>query len=345
MKLWDFIKEKIAAILVEGVAIFFVAALLSLLDVGLYTVLFATVLLILAFLFSLVYEYGKKTQYYKSVLNSLDSLDQKYLLSELIEKPDFYDGAFFYEVLGSVSKSMNDKIAELQGESYDYREYIETWVHEIKTPIASSRLICDNNKSGVTQSLLEELREIEGYVEQALYYTRSNSVEKDYLIKKATLIEAVRSAVKKNASAFIQSKMSVYLSDLDSEVFTDVKWLDFILCQLISNAIKYRCEEGAKLDIFAREGESHVDLFIRDNGVGIPAQDIPRAFDKGFTGENGRRFGKATGIGLYLCKKLCKKLGLQIELNSKEGEGTIIQIRFPKSRMYLVDEQTRALEL
>ena len=341
MKLWDFLKEKLLFLLVEGGAVFFVGLLLYSLDLGAYLTFFVTVLLLLAFAFGLLYEYMKKNQYYKSVKNSLDSLDQKYLLSELLERPDFYDGVFFYEVLKTVSKAMNDKIAELQEETYDYREYIETWVHEVKTPIASSRLIIENNKNSVTQSLLEELLKIEGFVQQALYYARSNSVEKDYLIKSTPLLEAVRSAVKKNAPAFIQSRVSVYLNDLDGEVFTDVKWLDFILCQLISNAIKYRRKDNARLDIYARESEQSVSLFIRDNGIGIPPQDVDRVFDKGFTGENGRRHGKATGIGLYLCQKLCKKLGLDLELNSKVGEGTVVHIRFPKSRMYLLDEQAQ----
>lgn len=228
-------------------------------------------------------------------------------------------------------------MASYRRASNDYREYIETWVHEVKTPIASSRLMIENNKNEVTRSLETEISRIEGYVEQALFYTRSNSVEKDYIIKKVNLKEMISSCVKKNARALIESRISVQMQDLEEDVFTDAKWIDFIVGQILSNSIKYRRDQDPQIKIFAEKKENSIRLSICDNGIGIPPQDIRRVFEKGFTGENGRRFTRSTGMGLYLCKKLCEKLGLSISLTSQVGQGTLIEILFPKSKMFLLE--------
>ena len=149
------------------------------------------------------------------------------------------------------------------------------------------------------QGLEGELSRIEGYVEQALFYTRSNSVEKDYIIKKVNLKEMVSSCIKKNARALIESRISVQLQDLEEDVFTDAKWIDFIVGQILNNSIKYRREQDPRIKIFAEPRQNSIRLVISDNGIGIPAQDIQRVFEKGFTGENGRKFMRSTGCLLY----------------------------------------------
>ena len=214
----------------------------------------------------------------------------------------------------------------------DYKEYIELWIHEIKIPIATSKLIIENNKNEITKSIDEELDEIENYTEQALFYARSNTVNKDYVVTKSNLKEIVNGAILKSKRALLSNKICIELNDLEKEVFTDSKWATFIINQIIQNSIKYSKKEGKKVEIYTKANNENIILYIKDNGIGIKKGEITRVFEKGFTGENGRIINKkSTGIGLYLCQKLCNKLGLGIELNSEKNIGTEVKIIFPKS--------------
>lgn len=194
-------------------------------------------------------------------------------------------------------------------------------------------MIIENNKTNVTKSIDEELQRIENYIEQALFYARSNTVEKDYYIKKVKLRNIVYESIKKNKNVLIQEKVSMNLHDLDLEVSTDSKWIGFILNQIIGNSIKYKKVDcRLEIEIYAKQRKENAILYIKDNGIGIKEGEVTRVFEKGFTGTNGRLVGKkSTGIGLYLCKNLCNKLGIQIELNSILDEGTKVQLIFPKS--------------
>lgn len=192
-------------------------------------------------------------------------------------------------------------------------------------------MVIENNKNAITKSIDEELDKVENYIEQALFYARSNTVEKDYYIRKVVLKEIVNESIKKNKSSLIQEKISIDIHDLDIEVNTDNKWIVFILNQIIQNSIKYRKKENSVIEMYANQGKENVILYIKDNGIGIKQGEITRVFEKGFTGTNGRLSNKkSTGIGLYLCKKLCNKLGIGIELNSVQNEGTEVKLVFPK---------------
>ncbi len=192
-------------------------------------------------------------------------------------------------------------------------------------------MIIENNKNEVTKSIEQELEKIENYIEQALFYARSNTVEKDYYIKTAILKEIVNESIKKNKKQLMNEKISLDLHDLDIEVKTDNKWIVFILNQIVQNSIKYRKQDSTlEIEIYAQQGKNNNILYIKDNGIGIKKGEITRVFEKGFTGTNGRLSNKkSTGIGLYLCKKLCEKIGIAIELNSVQNEGTEIRIVFP----------------
>lgn len=193
-------------------------------------------------------------------------------------------------------------------------------------------MIVENNKSEITESINEELDKIDNYTEQALFYARSNTVEKDYYIKKVNLKELVNSVVIRNKKSLIQNNIGVEINGLEINVYSDVKWCAFILNQLIQNAIKYSKDDNRKIEIYTKENKDNVILYIKDNGIGIKASEVSRVFEKGFTGENGRRKGqKATGIGLYLCKKLCDKLSLGLELKSEENVSTEVSLTFPKN--------------
>lgn len=334
MSFWEFLKEKVILLFVHLAAVAFMAVLLLTLQVNTYAIVFLCGLFLLADACSIVLEYLKKFKYYRDLTETSEQLERKYLLSEMIDCPDFLEGKLFFEVLRHCNKSMSDEVAKYRQQSDDYREYIELWMHEVKTPIASARLILENNRSEWSAEVEQELDSVDYYLEQALFYSRSSSVEKDYIIKAQPIRDIVGSAVRKNARTLIRTGMTPELCLGDIEVYTDIKWTDFILTQLLVNASKYRSESPV-LRIVSQEEEQSVILSVEDNGIGISASDLPRVFEKGYTGVTGRSYAKSTGMGLYLCKMLCDKMGLGLSISSEQGKGTVIRIIFPKSAMFL----------
>lgn len=227
---------------------------------------------------------------------------------------------------------MTENVNQYKREQEEYKEYIELWIHEIKIPISTSKIIIENNKENWTKSVDEELDKIENYTEQALYYARSNMANKDYIITKTKLKEIINSSILKNKTALILNKISIELHDVEQEIYTDSKWATFIISQIIQNSVKYAKSENKKIEIYSCEKNNRVELYVKDNGIGIRKEEINKVFEKGFTGENGRKINKkSTGIGLYLCKKLCDKLGLGLALNSEKDIGTTVKITFPKN--------------
>ena len=333
MKFRDFIKEKILLIfLVLFVIVSSEILLLPYTQIGIFTSLYIAICPIIIIGIAIAVEYRKKKVFYNEFKNNLDELEDKYLISEIINTPDFIEGKILKKSMQETGKSMLENVNLYKRLQEDYKEYIELWIHEIKIPIATSKLIIENNKNEITKSIDEELDEIENYTEQALFYARSNTANKDYVVTKSNLQEIVNGAILKNKSTLLSSKTSIELHDLEQEVYTDSKWAVFIINQIIQNAIKYSKIKDRKIEIYAISKRENVVLYIKDNGIGIKKGEITRVFEKGFTGENGRTINKkSTGIGLYLCKKLCNKLGLGIELNSEKDIGTEVKIIFPKS--------------
>lgn len=206
-------------------------------------------------------------------------------------------------------------------------DFYTMWVHQIKTPIAAMHLILqdeDMDSMKLQDELEGELFKIEQYVEMVLSYLRMESDTTDYVIKKYSLEDIVKRVVRKYAKLFIRKKICVELDNLDREVITDEKWFSFALEQLLSNALKYT--NKGKISIYVNE---HDELVIEDTGIGIEEFDLPRIFEKGFTGYNGRRDRKSTGLGLYLCKTVLKNIGAGVRADSVKGKGTkmIIEIK------------------
>ena len=267
-----------------------------------------------------------------NLINTVENLDRKYLLPEVIEEPRFQEARIINDVLKQCNKSMHEKVKHYKDEQIEYREYIETWVHEIKTPIASAKLILENDNSNLSERINYEMKRVEGFIEQVLYYARSSDVSKDYIIKEFSLRSVVMKSVKSNSRDFINKNIKLDIRGIEGNIFSDEKWVEFIINQIIINAVKFSIPNEGKVSIYSKVNENNIILTIEDNGVGINEKDIDRVFEKGFTGENGRKFGKSTGIGLYLCKKLCDKLGIGISLNSKENIGIKVNIVFPQGK-------------
>ena len=333
MKFRDFIKEKMVLIIGIILALVSVEILLLAYHIGILVRLYIAIIVILVVVLAISIEYKRKKDFYNQVIKRMEDLNEKYLISEIIKTPNFIEGKILKGILQDTGKSMLENVNYYKNIQEDYKEYIELWIHEVKIPIAASKLIIENNKNEITKSIDEELDKVENYTEQALFYARSNAVEKDYIINKTNLKEIVNGAILKNKTTLLNEKVSIELTNLKSEeVYTDSKWAIFIVNQIIQNAIKYSKKEDKRIEISSKEKSDKVILYIKDNGIGIRKGEITRVFERGFTGENGRIIGqKSTGIGLYLCKKLCNKLGLGIELNSEKGEGTEVRIIFPKN--------------
>ena len=326
-----FFKEKAITILLLLFGIITIEIFLMAYNVGMFIKIYIPLIIMGLYITSIIIEYFKRKKFYNNLLNMLEELDEKYLITEIIKTPNFLEGQIFKNSLEQIDKSMLENVNKYKYMTEDYKEYIELWIHEIKIPIATSKMVIENNKNAITKSIDEELDKVENYIEQALFYARSNTVEKDYYIRKVFLKEIVNESIKKNKSSLIQEKISIDIHDLDIEVNTDNKWIVFILNQIIQNSIKYRKKENSVIEIYANQGKENVILYIKDNGIGIKQGEITRVFEKGFTGTNGRLSNKkSTGIGLYLCKKLCNKLGIGIELNSVQNEGTEVKLVFPK---------------
>ena len=326
-----FFKEKAITILLLLFGIITIEIFLMTYNVGMFIKIYIPLIIMGLYMISIIIEYFKRKKFYDNLLNMSEELDEKYLITEIIKNPNFLEGKIFKNTLEQIDKSMLENVNKYKYMTEDYKEYIELWIHEIKIPISASKMVIENNKNAITKSIDEELDKVENYIEQALFYARSNTVEKDYYIRKVVLKEIVNESIKKNKSSLIQEKISIDIHDLEIEVNTDNKWIVFILNQIIQNSIKYRKKENSVIEIYANQGKENVILYIKDNGIGIKQGEITRVFEKGFTGTNGRLSNKkSTGIGLYLCKKLCNKLGIGIELNSVQNEGTEVKLVFPK---------------
>ena len=337
MTLSALLKEKLPHLLGLVFVLLFTAALLFLLRVPPSATIFLCLVIALCVLLPLGGEIARKLRFYRDMEGRLDALNEKYLLAEVMVEPGFPEGEFLFSTTRTMGSSMAEAVGDARRDMGEYREYIETWIHEVKTPIAAARLCLENHPGPLADSVEDSLFQIEGYVEQALFYARSGAVDRDYAVRALPLNQAVSAALRRYARPLIEAGFRVELGDLDAVVCSDGKWVEFILGQLISNSLKYRAS-SPKL-VFSQEVKRDgVVLSLLDNGPGIPPEDLPRVFDKGFTGANGRLLStRSTGLGLDLCKKLCARLGLGLSLSCPPGGGTLAALTFPLGRFHLAE--------
>ena len=241
----------------------------------------------------------------------------------------------YRELLRRSNKAVLEEIRRKEDEQREYKEFIESWVHEAKNPITAMELLCENMENEREQPQIRrmrlELSKVEGQVDKVLYYARMEQVWKDYLIARTDLRKLVLGAVQKNRLAFQDRKMQVKIEMESCFVSTDEKWALFILDQIFSNCIKYSRDENGCVRIFSETGKNKVKLSVEDNGIGIRSEELGRVFEKGFCGTNGRSGRYSTGIGLYLTKKLCDRLGMGIRIESEYGQYTRVWLQFPES--------------
>lgn len=330
-----FLRDKIAVVAIALLVIAFITFLLVILGVTIDAIVLIDSTLAACVVLALVLEYRRRASFWKDVETAIEALDRTRYIGDLVDEPSFSEGRLALDAMLALTQLNKDELGELRTQNHDRAQYTELWVHEVKTPLAAAKLVLDRMHRPDVAKLKIELERIEGLVEQALFAARSDTLVNDYLIREVRLADAVGEACKSNmcylASCGVTLNMQV---DPQVTVMADRTWLAFILNQLITNAAKYDAstitfttyEEG-------NEGpHACTVLELRDDGCGIPAADVPRVFDRGFTGEVGRAHGSATGMGLFLVARMCAQMGLDVLLASEESIGTRVQIKFPHDR-------------
>ena len=262
MSLKDYLKSRVVIIFLNIIALITLSVFL--LCVGnKFKVIITIAITWIIFLFVyFMFAYRKRRAYFEIIEKSVASIDKKFLISEVLKEPPFVEAKPYYYLLKKSSKSMREEINKEKSRLKDYKEYIEQWIHEVKTPISLIKLIEENNRTAKSSEVLIQLEEIDRYVEQALFYARSEDVDKDYLIKEISLQSCVHSVITRNKQGFILNNIDLEINDIDKQVFSDSKWLEFILNQIIVNAIKYRQNKCPKIKIDAIDIKNGTRLII-----------------------------------------------------------------------------------
>lgn len=317
----SYLKKNIKVYILFIVFIFIFFIMFYLYNLPLEALIYTGSFCFLAALIASISDYAN----YKESYKKLNFLEQN-ILNDLEALPKSLDIRidYYHKIIEKLYDELEKLTQENRQKNTDMVDYYSMWVHQIKTPIAAMNFLLDNEE--VDQKILQqELFKIERYVEMVLTYIRLDSISSDYVITKINLDEVVKDSVKKYATIFINKKIKLNYVSHETMVISDKKWLSFAFEQILGNSVKYSSMNG-EITIETSENK----LVIEDKGIGIKEEDLPRIFEKGFTGFNGRYEKKSSGLGLYLCKKTLDKLGHHIEISSTVGKGTRVEITFPK---------------
>ena len=331
MSFYSYLNDKKIATLVSLVGALFFLALLWLFGLEPGKIVLLWICFICIACGMSMYDYlhlRKRIAYLRTIM---DSLDQKYLFAEIAEAPQSELEKEYFKLIKTALKAMTDEVSKSARLNDEYREFVEQWVHEIKVPITGIELLCENNKSDVTRKIMTQTELLSQGVERVLYYARLGTAEKDYFITEVSLKGCVLEVLARNKQFLIQNNVCVYTDNIPDTVYSDQKWLQFIFNQIMINSVKYQGDQPLVLDICSQDKGSYILLSFSDNGIGIKQSEIGRVFDKGFVGSNGRAGKKSTGMGLYLCKQLCSKLGIDMKIESEWQKSTTVCLYFPKS--------------
>ena len=332
MMFLEYLEEKIFFIISSLLFTILLSIYLLLIGINVGIVILLAILIMVFIFISLLVSYILIKKRYVKIVNLVDSLDEKYLIKEVIDKPKNLENKAYYYALDKACKALNDKLSEVENSKEEYLDFLDSFIHEIKTPISALSLYADNNND---ERVKEEVLKISRLVDKMLFYARSDVVEKDYFIKEVTLADLVHPVLLEYKNYLLNYHIKVEVKNLDNlVVYTDIKWLNFIIGQILSNSLKYQNKKERIVRIKGIDDKNNIKLVIYDNGVGIKESDLSKVFFKGFTGSN-RSKKNASGIGLYLTKKLCDKLGIDIKIESVYLKYTKVIITFPKGNYFI----------
>ncbi len=295
-------------------AVFAASFLLYHLPIG--AIAYPTLFCLLLGTIFVVWDFSRARQKHKMLLE-IQNLTAAMIGS--LPEPQGADDEDYQAIIRSLQKEAAEHDTLASARYQDMVEYYTLWVHQIKTPITSMRLSLEKEDTALSRKLSSDLFQIEQYVEMVLAFLRLDSSSSDYVFKEYRLDGIIEQAISKFASEFIARKIHLSYTPTGESVVTDEKWLSFVLEQILSNALKYTPSGEIKIDL--RQPKT---LCIQDTGIGIAPSDLPRVFEKGYTGCNGRADKRASGIGLYLCRRICGKLGIEIRIDSQLDQGTTV---------------------
>ncbi|MFC6176341.1 sensor histidine kinase [Companilactobacillus huachuanensis] len=323
MTFFKYLRDHLYSILIVLIGMTFVELVLFLdprVHFHIGTLVYTWILAMIFLVANLAISYNHKKAWFKQLEDYQEDLSKELFGARNNEQK------FIQTKINNISMEYRNELTELYQNQKDQREYTESWVHDIKVPLAALKLSQDDDLDPAL--IAEELDQIDYLVDQALYFARLNNFSNDYLIQEQDLNDIVKACIRTNKRLFISKRIGVSFDLTDKKILTDEKWLSFIINQILANSLKYT-DQGGKISLFTTTTDNNIELHIKDNGIGIANQDISRIFNKGFTGNNGRKSGsKSTGMGLYLTKKMVDKLGHTITVTSHPGVGTETIITF-----------------
>lgn len=325
MILFSYLKERLKCIVVYMCFIFIFSIVFALYSLPLGTILYATLLCAaLAMILSMddFYKYYRKHKRLQDIKNNITITLDNLPIPKTMEERDYQN------LIITLYEDKIRLISRADHRNMELMEYFTLWTHQIKTPLSAANLLLQSEERNIKEELFNQIFEIDQYVDMALQYLRVENMSSDLILEEYSLLEIIRKAVKSYAKVFIYKKIKLELGEIDTKVITDEKWLLFVLKQIISNSLKYTNVGDICISL-----EEEKILVIKDTGIGINEEDIPRIFERGFTGYNGRMDKKSTGLGLHLCKTILDKLSHKIDISSKVGIGTIVKIDLSSSQI------------
>lgn len=335
MRFKDYLKDKVYAIILTFLSIGIIYLIFKAYRIETGIIFSGIIIFLICNVIIMLIDYFRKKRFYNEFLTNIEELDKAYLVLETLEYPEFYEGKLLYQSLYEINKSYFENVNKINNSRKAFKEYVEMWIHDVKIPLASLTLTINNHQNEINPKIKSQIKRLEDYVDQVLYYVRSENAEKDYLIKKIDLGSIIKNIGIKNMDDLLENHIEFVVEKINIDVLSDAKWLEFILGQIINNAIKYKRNiKNSYIKITAKEDKTKIVLTIEDNGIGIKDTDIKQVFDKSFTGENGRTRSKSTGMGLYIAKNMCEKLGHKITLESIVNKYTRVSITFAKNDFY-----------
>ncbi len=327
MKIMDYIKINKIWLISNSIIFIIINCILyssSTINKSFQDIIYMDILVLLTMLITFICGFIKEKNKYSNILKCGENLDNKI--------KDFYLNVYS-NMLEKQKLEHLKKEDKLKSNINDFEDYITKWVHDIKINISVIYLLLENFEEEKSQKIIHEIKQMEFSVNQVLYVTRANNYNLDIKSEQVSVKDEIKKAIKENAEFFINKNIEIKLEVESFSIISDKKWIYYILSQIINNSSKYTNEDG-ELYIFSKEDSKAYYLHIKDNGIGIPKEDINRIFNKGFTGKNGRTRTKSTGIGLYYAKKMCNNLNIYLEVESEEGGYTEFILSFYKLADY-----------
>lgn len=323
--LFSYFREKAKHIYVYIAFILIFSVVFYLYSLPLETVLYATLLCAALTMVLGIYDFNKYRQKHKILLGVRQNITAT--LSNL-PIPKTMEERDYQNLVITLYEEKIKLISQADRQNTELIEYFTLWAHQIKTPLSAANLLLQSGEINVKEDLYNQIFEIEQYVDMALQYLRLDSMSSDLRLDEYSLLEIVKKAIKSYARIFIYKEIKLNLHEIDANIITDEKWLLFVLKQILSNALKYTNQGEISISL-----EKENRLIIKDTGIGISKADIPRIFERGFTGYNGRMNKESTGLGLHLCKKVLDKLSHGITISSEIGIGTTVEIDLSSSQL------------